>query len=287
MSNLDEAQFDASFFAAIFEQVPVPISVYDRHGTQVAQNAATARLWNIRREDWVGRFNMITDPQLAALGSAELHQRVMAGETVVLPPAPFSGQATGLQKDATSHVWVEATYSPLRNASGEVTHLVAILRDVSAEIQQGQAVTAAQEEIAIQRAMIETLSNPVITIWPGILTLPLVGAVDSRRAALVTENVLHAIAEQQAQCLILDITGVPIVDTQVAQHLIQTAYACRLLGCEVVLVGIGVEIAQTLIQLGVDLSALVTLADLQAGIMWAFARLKLRVVPTDGVPARR
>ena len=91
---------------------------------------------------------------------------------------------------------------------------------------------------------------------------------------------------QHAQCVILDITGVPLVDTLVAQHLINTAHACRLLGCDVVLVGVGVEMAQTLVQLGVDLSALVTLADLQAGVVWAFGRRKLRVIQADGALAR-
>jgi rsbT co-antagonist protein RsbR len=112
--------------------------------------------------------------------------------------------------------------------------------------------------------------------------MPLIGAIDSRRSMTITANLLHTISQQRAQCVILDITGVPIVDTQIAQHLIHTAHACRLLGCEVVLVGIGIEIAQTLVQLGVELSTLVTLADLQAGIAWAFERRNLRVVHTNG-----
>jgi rsbT co-antagonist protein RsbR len=115
--------------------------------------------------------------------------------------------------------------------------------------------------------------------------MPLIGAIDSRRSLTITANLLHSISQQRAQCVILDITGVPIVDTQIAQHLIHTSQACRLLGCDVVLVGIGVEIAQTLVQLGVDLSALVTLADLQAGIAWAFERRSLRVVHTNGAPS--
>jgi rsbT co-antagonist protein RsbR len=202
----------------------------------------------------------------------------MRGETVVRPPHPFDSGETGLKGVVGQKRWVEATYCPLRASDGTITHLVATLRDVTQEVEQAAAIAAAQAEIASQRAVIESLSIPVVQVWQGILTVPLVGTIDSRRATTITENLLHTISERRADCVILDITGVPIVDTQIAQHLITTAHACRLLGCDVALVGIGVEMAQTLVQLGVDLSALVTLADLQAGVAWAFARRKLRVV---------
>jgi rsbT co-antagonist protein RsbR len=274
------AQLPADF-AAIFNQAPMPLSIYDRQGTQIAINDAHAAIWNIRREDWIGRFNMVTDPQLAAMGSGALFERVMHGETVVVPPHPFNATEAGFQEDAGTQRWVEATYFPLRDSSGAVTNLVAILRDVTVEIEQRQAIAAAQAEIASQKAIIESLSSPVVQVWQGILTMPLIGSIDSRRATTITENLLETIMRQHAQCVILDITGVPIVDTLVAQHLINTAHACRLLGCDVVLVGVGVEMAQTLVQLGVDLSALVTLADLQAGVVWAFGRRKLRVIQAD------
>jgi rsbT co-antagonist protein RsbR len=274
-----------SYVAAIFDQAPLPLSVYDRQGTQIAINDAHVALWNIRREDWIGRFNMVTDPQLAAMGSGALFQRVMQGETVIVPPHPFDAIEAGFQEDAGSQRWVEATYFPVRDADGDVTHLAAILRDVTREIEQSQTIAKAQAEIATQRAMIETLSSPVVQVWRGILTMPIVGSIDSRRAMAITENLLHTITRQKAQCVILDITAVPIVDTRVAQYLIDTAQACRLLGCDAVLVGVGVEIAQTLVQLGVDLTGLVTLADLQAGVAWAFARLRLRVVDVDRAPA--
>jgi rsbT co-antagonist protein RsbR len=262
-----------NLFADAFEQLPIPVSIYDRDGLQIASNAATAALWNIRREQWVGHFNMITDPQLAAQGSAERHRRVMQGETLVLPVGRFSGRRTGLQEDASEERWIQATYYPLRGADGEVTHLMGVLRDVTEEIDQRKAIEAAQAEIEAQRSMIESLSTPVIQMWESVLAVPLVGAIDSRRAMQITESVLAAISEQQAECVIIDITGVPVVDTRVAQYLIQTARASKLLGCEVALVGIGVELAQTIVQLGVDLQAFNTMANLQAGLAWA---LKLR-----------
>ena len=277
---------DTTFdFEALFEQCPVPLSVYDREGTSVAYNDAHATLWDLPGKALIGQFNMVTDPQLAAQGSGEMHRRVMRGETIVRPPHPFSSSAAGITAVESGERWAEATYYPLRDSSGTITHLVALLRDVTQEVEQAAAIAAAQEQIASQRTIIETLSSPVVQVWEGILTMPLVGSIDSRRATTITENLLQAIVERRAHCIILDITGVPVVDTQVAQHLITTAQACRLLGCEVALVGIGVEMAQTLVQLGVDLSALVTLADLQAGVAWAFGRRRLRVSTVDRGPA--
>lgn len=286
MANNSDVVEIPAFIASVYKDSPIPISIYDRTGTQVAFNAAHAKMWNMSEEGAIGVFNMVTDPQLAASGSAENHRRVMQGETIVLPAHPFDPFEAGLQSGGMRRRWVEATYFPLRDASGAVTHLCALLRDVTREVEQALDIAAAQAEIAAQRATIESLSSPVVQVWHGILTVPLIGVIDSRRSIAITANLLEAITQQQASCVILDITGVPIVDTQVAQHLLQTAQACRLLGSKVVLVGVGVEIAQTLVQLGVDLSALTTLANLQAGIAWAFKQQSLRVIAADAAQAR-
>lgn len=267
-----------AFIAAVYMDSPVPISIYDHEGFQVSYNAAHMKMWGLPDLQAGLGFNMVTDPQLAANGSAAQHRRVMQGQIIVLPPHAFNAIQAGIDSKATETRWAEATYYPLCDAGGAVTHLCAFLRDVTNEIEQSLAIAAAQAEIAAQRETIESLSSPVVQVWHGILTVPLIGAIDSRRAQNITGNLLETIAARGARSVILDITGVPIVDTQVAQHLIQTAQACRLLGSEVALVGVGVEIAQTLVQLGVDLSALHTLADLQAGVAWAFRQQSLRVV---------
>ena len=272
-SGLNPAQF-----IALFEQAPIPMSLYDHTGLQVAMNAAHAALFNIRPEDRIGRFNMVTDAQLAAAGSAERHQRVMQGETLVLPPHAYNARVSRHQPSAADERWVEATYAPLRDECGVVTHLIALLRDVTAEIRQSKAIAAAQAEITSQQAIIESLSTPVVQVWDGILAMPLVGTIDSRRAMQITESLLSTIAEQQAEYVIVDITGIPLVDTQAAHYLIQTAQASRLLGCQVALVGIGVGMAQTLVQLGVDLRTLNTMANLQAGVAWAFNQREMQVV---------
>jgi rsbT co-antagonist protein RsbR len=109
--------------------------------------------------------------------------------------------------------------------------------------------------------------------------LPFVGSIDSRRAAEVTERMLEEIAAQQAEIVIIDITGVALIDTSTANHLLMTSRAANLLGSRMVLVGIGAETAQTIVHLGVELHGLVTLADLQAGIAYALEQFGLGIQP--------
>ncbi len=122
-----------------------------------------------------------------------------------------------------------------------------------------------------QEARIRELSTPIMPLYNGILALPLVGAIDGYRAGQVMETLLSGISEQQADVVIIDITGVPVVDTNVANYLLLAARAARLLGAQIILVGISAEVAQTITQLGSDLSTITTRANLQSGVESALA----------------
>jgi rsbT co-antagonist protein RsbR len=126
---------------------------------------------------------------------------------------------------------------------------------------------------------ISELSTPIIPVHENVLILPLIGAISSRRATEITERLLEAIAANQAEIVIIDITGVPLIDTRTANHLLMTTRAANLLGSEIVLVGVGAEIAQTIVHLGVELHGLVTLANLQSGIAYALKRMGLGIQP--------
>lgn len=130
------------------------------------------------------------------------------------------------------------------------------------------------------RSALQELSTPIIPLYSGILVLPLVGQIDAGRAQDVTEQLLEAIAREQADIVLLDVTGISTLDTSVANHLMQTARAVSLLGSQVILVGISAEIAQTLVTLNVDLGDLVTLSDLQSGVEYALAQLGLAIRPS-------
>jgi rsbT co-antagonist protein RsbR len=135
--------------------------------------------------------------------------------------------------------------------------------------------------IESQKSALQELSTPIIPIYEGILVLPLVGSVDSDRAGRIMEGLLEGINANNADVVIMDITGVPVIDTGVANYLLQAARAARLLGSQVVLVGIGAEIAQTIVQLGIDLTGIVTRSNLQTGIEYALALRDLAIGPAS------
>jgi rsbT co-antagonist protein RsbR len=145
---------------------------------------------------------------------------------------------------------------------------------------------ALQDTIAQQRATISELQTPVIQVWEGILALPIVGTVDTARAQDMTEALLERIVATGSEIVLLDITGVPVVDTAVARHLLETVAAARLLGADVLIVGLSSRTAMTLVQLGIDLSHVTTRATLAKGLEFAFRRLGLAVVGQNG-SARR
>ena len=130
---------------------------------------------------------------------------------------------------------------------------------------------AHRDTIAAQQARLEEVATPILPIHAGILVRPLIGAIDSRRASQIMETLLDRISRQRAGVVLMDITGVPVIDTGVANYLLQTARATRLLGAHVVLVGISPEIAQTIVQLGIDLTDITTRANLQDGMAFALA----------------
>jgi rsbT co-antagonist protein RsbR len=127
-----------------------------------------------------------------------------------------------------------------------------------------------------QQEMME-LSTPVVTLWDGILALPLIGTLDSARTQVVMENLLQRIVDSGSSIAILDITGVPTVDTLVAQHLLKTVAAARLMGADCIISGIRPQIAQTIVHLGVDLNSVTTKATLADAFKTALKRLSLTV----------
>ncbi len=135
-----------------------------------------------------------------------------------------------------------------------------------------------------QQAAILELSTPVLQVREGMLILPIIGVLDSLRARQLTEQLLHAIRANRAKVVVMDITGVPNVDSKVANHLVQTVDAAKLLGASVIVTGVSPAIAQTLVTLGVDLGKMTTVGDLQGGIERGDNLLGYRVVSAQVIP---
>jgi GAF domain-containing protein len=167
---------------------------------------------------------------------------------------------------------------------GHMRVLATIARQAAVSIQNARTVAEMQRlnddlqrTLDTQAQLVETihqLSTPVVPLMEGIIFLPLVGHIDSDRARQTVERLLLGVQDHRARLVIVDITGVPVVDTMVAQALVQAAQAVHLLGAEAVLVGIMPEVAQTMVGLGIDLTAVVTRSDLQSGLEYAVSRVQ-------------
>jgi rsbT co-antagonist protein RsbR len=147
-----------------------------------------------------------------------------------------------------------------------------------------ETYAAAREAVIAQQAenLLE-LSTPVVKLWDGIVALPLVGTLDSARTQVVMEALLQALVDTGSEHAIIDITGVPAVDTQVAQHLLKTVQAARLLGAECIVSGIRPQIAQTVVALGIEFGDIHTKASLADAMLMAMRRSGLDVVRTSAV----
>jgi rsbT co-antagonist protein RsbR len=151
----------------------------------------------------------------------------------------------------------------------------------------GQITTEAYMEtrekfIARQQEELMELSTPVVKLWEGILALPIIGTLDSARTQVVMESLLQAVVQTNSRFAIIDITGVPTVDTLVAQHLLKTITAARLMGAECIISGVRPQIAQTIVHLGIDLAGVVTKAKLSDAFALALQRMGKVVVSANG-----
>jgi rsbT co-antagonist protein RsbR len=147
--------------------------------------------------------------------------------------------------------------------------------------QSREAVIARQQQELMEQ------STPVVKLWEGILALPLIGTLDSARTQVVMESLLQQIVESEATIAIIDITGVPTVDTLVAQHLLKTVAAARLMGADCIISGIRPQIAQTIVQLGVDLNDVTTKASMAAALRLALQQSGQTSIETSQVAPRR
>lgn len=174
-----------------------------------------------------------------------------------------------LLKDAVDFAW-EIKFDLVRKISSITVKL---------GLHTEEAFIKAKEEIISRQGQeLLELSTPVVKLWEGIVALPLIGTLDSNRTQVVMENLLQEIVKTESQIAIIDITGVPMVDTMVAQHLLKTVSAARLMGAECMISGIRPQIAQTMVHLGIGFSDISTKATLAGALKLALERVGFQVV---------
>ena len=189
----------------------------------------------------------------------------------------FEDEGWRMRKDG-SRFWANVVMTALRDADGKLIGFGKVTRDLSERREHEENIRAQANEI------FEMAVVPVVQVWEGILLVPLIGTLDSQRTQQLMERLLQRVTETASPVALIDITGVPTVDSQIAQHLIETISAVRLLGADVILTGVRPVIAQTLVHLGIDLSTVITRSSLTAGLKMALSIHNLKVVSCD--PAR-
>jgi rsbT co-antagonist protein RsbR len=167
--------------------------------------------------------------------------------------------------------WWENWHLPIRDVNGNVAAVSGVSMDITESKRVEQEVTARLETIEQQQQLIREIGVPIIEVWDGVLALPMVGVIDSRRAAEMMETLLQVITRTRSRYAILDLTGVSMVDSATAKHLVGLTRAVALLGAEGILTGIRPAVAQTMSTMGLDLATVRTLADLREAIRYCIA----------------
>lgn len=255
-------------FRGLIEAAPDGIIITDHEGVMLLVNQQIEALFGYDRGELIEHsVDMLLPKRMRANHFRYRTDYVDAPHT---RPMGFGLDLLGERKDG-SEFPIETSLSPLEFEDG--VQVICSVRDITARKQAEEERSRLQEEIIrVQEMTLRELSTPLIPITDQVVVMPLIGAIDSGRAAQIVETLLQGVAKCRAETALIDITGVSVVDTQVANILVQAAQAVQLLGAHAVLTGIRPEIAQTLVGLGVNLGMLETRSDLQSGIAYAVAQ---------------
>jgi rsbT co-antagonist protein RsbR len=225
-----------------------------------------------------------TSSDLVGLNALELYkeQPDIAGAIV----RALAGDESRAMTKPAPGVYFDSWFMPLRGNDGVLQGAIGLAIDSSERVKGENDLREKLELIERQSATIRALATPIIKVWDEVLCLPVIGTVDSARTADMMQALMEAIVREQAQFAIIDLTGVEVVDTSTADHLIQLFRAARVLGVEGVLCGIRPAVAQTVVALGLDLGAVKTMRSLRDALRWC---IRVRVEPharsAAGAPA--
>lgn len=252
--------------ASALEVIPSAALVMSQEGKIVAINSAGEILFGYTEAELVGQEIEMLVPE--RYRGKHKHHR---GGFFTDPRNREMGAGrdlSGLKKNGTEFP-IEIGLKPLNTEKGIVA--MATIIDITERRKLEELVKRQQQDLM-------ELSTPVIHLWDGILVLPIVGTLDSERSRVMVEQLLKALAESGSFVAIIDISGVPTVDTLVAQHLMKAIDASRLMGAECIVSGIRPEIASTIVSLGLDLSRVKTKSSMARALQDAFTALNLKVV---------
>ncbi len=225
-----------------------------------------------RRPELLAEARRLKEEHLAALVEGEFNddyveQRMRLGAIygrARLDMRAFLGAFQAMMRTILSHVGDAFEKNPDARLAVQTSLIKALFLDIG--VMQDMIIAEREQTIVRQQEAIRELSTPTLQLRERMLILPIIGLLDTQRAKQLTEGLLKAIRDQRARVVVMDITGVATVDSKVANHLIQTVAAARLMGARVIVTGLSADVAQSLVTLGVDLAGLDTVGDLQGGM---------------------
>jgi rsbT co-antagonist protein RsbR len=281
-------------YRAILENIEEGYYEVDLAGSLMFFNDALCRLYGYAKDELMGMdYRQYVDDETAKI----MYQTYNAVYRTGKPDKAFDWEVIG--KDGTRRS-VEVSISLIGDATGEPSGFRGVVRDITERKRAEEALKDAyaeverqveeqttkleretaererlqQEIIEAQKRALQELSTPIIPVMEGIIVMPLIGSIDTMRARDITRSLLAGISQHRARVAILDITGVPIVDSGVANHLNKTIQAARLKGTHTIVTGVSDAVAETIVDLGIDWSDIETLSDLQTGLRAALTRMR-------------
>jgi PAS domain S-box-containing protein len=259
----EEVVLKSNLLKALMEHIPDRIYFKDKESRFLAVSKSKAEGTGLSREEFKGKtdFDFFPEEEAKILREDEIKIMEMG--------KPVISKMQKVKLPNNEEKWYSVTKVPFYDNEGKVIGTLGISRDVTRlktlELEKEKKLKAQREEL-------EVLSTPVIDVWEGILAVPVLGIMDSERASRISEALLTRIVETRSWAAIVDISGISAVDSAVADLLIRTAQAVKFVGAEVVLTGVGVEIAQTIADLGIDMKGLKTMSTLKDGLKYVINR---------------
>jgi rsbT co-antagonist protein RsbR len=270
-NRITELQTSETLLRMLIDNMPLNFVGKDLEGRFTFVNKSFCELTGLSAADYLGKTDFDFSP-------ANLAEKYRADDREVLERGQVFETDEEHQAADAARSYIHTIKSPVRDADGEVNGILAIFWDVTEQVMEDKEREKIQQEIIeSQKSAIKELSTPVIPIMDRIIVMPMVGSIDSIRASSITRSLLAGIGEHRAKVVILDVTGVSLMDTGIVNHLNKTIQAARLKGAQTIVTGISDAVAESIVDLGIDWSGITTLSDLQTGLLVALESLNYKL----------